>query len=70
MQANHVCAARCTGPVLATQWHLRFPCYQLRMARMAQHVRTEEFAKGLDRLTACGLTPETDEGRALAWAMS
>lgn len=70
MTAFHTHVSKCTGPSLATQWHVRFPCYQLRLARMAQHCRTEEFAKGLDRLTACGLTPETDEGRALAWAMS
>lgn len=50
MQSNHVCVAKCTGPTAATQWHIRFPCYQLRLARMAMHVRTEEFARGLSRL--------------------
>lgn len=67
MQANHVCAARCTGPVSATQWHIRFPCYQLRMARMAQHCRTEEFAKGLGRLVVLGLVPTEVESRLDAW---
>lgn len=48
-------------------WHLRFPCYQLRLAKMAQHARTEEFAKGLGRLAIHGLVPTEAESRLDAW---
>ena len=64
---GHVHTAKCTGPSLATQWHIRFPCYQLRLARMAQHTRTEEFAKGLGRLVARGLAPTEAESQLDAW---
>lgn len=66
---GHICTERCTGPRGTCPWHIRFPCYQLRLTHMAQHVRTEEFAKGLDRLVALGLVPTEEEDRALAWAM-
>jgi len=52
---------RCTGPRGACPWHARFPCYQVRLAHMAQHCRTEEFAKGLGRLVATGLVPTEAE---------
>lgn len=63
----HVHMPKCTGPSLATQWHVRFPCYQLRLARMAQHCRTEEFAKGLGRLVARGLVLTEEESGLDAW---
>lgn len=31
-------------------WHLRFPCYQERMVRMAGHCRTEEAQAQVARL--------------------
>lgn len=31
-------------------WHLRFPCWAERFARMAAHCRTEEFARGVAAL--------------------
>lgn len=31
-------------------WHLRFPCYQERMVRMAGHCRTEEAQTAVDRM--------------------
>ena len=64
---GHVHKPKCTEPSIATQWHIRFPCYQLRLARMAQHARTEEFAKGLGRLMARGLVPTEAESRLDAW---
>jgi hypothetical protein len=35
-------------------WHLRFPRYEYRLARMAQHVRTTQFAEEVAKL---GLVP-------------
>jgi hypothetical protein len=34
-------------------WHLRFPRYEYRLARMALHVQTEQFARDVDTLTLC-----------------
>ena len=39
---SHIHTAKHTGPSLATQWHIRFPCVQERLVRMAQHLRTDE----------------------------
>jgi len=58
---SHVCIPRCTGPRGACPWHVRFPCYQVRLAHMAQYCRTEEFATGLGRLMSRGLVPTEAE---------
>jgi len=54
---------RCTGPRGACPWHIRFPCYQVRLAHMAQHCRTEEFAASLRQLMAKSLVPTEAEAR-------
>lgn len=36
-------------------WHLRFPHYEERFARMSAHVRTEEFAAEVAGLRLCAV---------------